>query len=604
MKIKFSELSIFIFIALSIGVYHLFFWDKYFGLQEGWGNTYAAIIQQGKIPYRDFYLFAQPLSVMLSLLLTDIFGNTIIALRIWGISERIVIAILLYLIYTRLVNKPIALLASLVSLIFYTGTTVDVIYDYVQTCLVFILFSTYLVLVAINSDHKKSALIFTAGILGGLAFLTKQTTGLITPFAILCFMMMHDIKQTKRLMNTCYYLLGFITPNVITYLILFHYNALHDYFNQVFFSSVGAKGGLFSIFFSAFIRTYKTYLIFLPFSLVILTLFIQQNQKIASQLQNKNKILFFLPIVVMTTAFALSYFVIITFNANDFVKHVFLSKMSLLFIINNLLILISAYLLFKLIMNSLTTSQWQWLLLMLVSASIIYAQGLSFTYSVYSLVLATGLFIILLYSLKTPANTLKNIVVSLGCVTLISGTLIQHCFWPYDWWGWKSTSVQLSTSETSLTPLAKIKMSAFEAKILTETTQIIQHNSKPSDSIFVFPHMPIFYLLSNRYPITWAPVDYFDVCSDACAKEDAARILQNPPKVMVIEDFPEPVWKFHEYLFRNGLRSGQRSIQDSINTLIQRYSYKKVASYPSTARGYTINVWVRPTSISQKFTYN
>src|ERR1700722_5586607 len=91
-----ETLLAFIIITVSILTYHAFFWNKYLGLQDGWGNVYAAYLEQGKIPYRDFYLFSQPYSILLSTFITHVFGNTIIALRAWGIGERIVITFLLY----------------------------------------------------------------------------------------------------------------------------------------------------------------------------------------------------------------------------------------------------------------------------------------------------------------------------------------------------------------------------------------------------------------------------------------------------------------------------------------------------------------------------
>ena len=46
-------------------------------------------------------------------------------------------------------------------------------------------------------------------------------------------------------------------------------------------------------------------------------------------------------------------------------------------------------------------------------------------------------------------------------------------------------------------------------------TQAIATNSGVGDSVFVFPNIPIFYLLADRYPPTYTVVQWFDFLSGA-----------------------------------------------------------------------------------------
>ena len=176
---------------------------------------------------------------------------------------------------------------------------------------------------------------------------------------------------------------------------------------------------------------------------------------------------------------------------------------------------------------------------------------------------------------------------------LICLSLLQHINYPYIWWGWASPAVRFSTAKSQLKALHGIYASPYTVKVVDEITALIQKNSSPLDTVYVFPHMPIFYWLANRYPATWALTDFFDVCPDVCAKEDAKRIKYHPPKVVVVQDFTREAWHAHEYVFRKGKLSGQRDIMQAIHQLIRQYAYKEVAVYPSTMPGFTIHVWVR-----------
>ena len=561
---------------------------------------YAALIEQGKVPYRDFYLFTQPLSLLVSTFISHFIGNSIILFRAWGILERILLTFLLYQIYKNISHRSLALIASIVSLIFYTGTTTDVIYDYVQTCLVFILLSAYLILNYINLTKIRNNLqkyIILSGLCSGFAFLTKQTLGLIVPSVIFFFLVCFEYARTNQqpFRIPFYYLSAFFLPSIITILVLYHLNALQEYWNQVFFFAAESKGGLVSVFFGSIPNILNKVMQVLSLAILIIVFLILTSKNTLKNIKlNKDyKISILSPIAIVSLALLIFYCVTFFFTAENFVRDIFLKKIIFLYVTYEALILISGYLITKLVTSSLNPFQWQWLFLSLISISIIYALSLSFSYTVASSALGAGLIIILLYSLETPLNKIKKIILDILCIMLISLTLIQHFFWPYDWWGWIAPSVQRATATTQLKPLSGLTMSPYTAKVFSEITAIIHDNTNSNDSIYVFPHMPIFYLLSNRFPNTWAITDYFDVCPDRCAEEDARRLQQSPPKIIIIETFPEVTWQFHELSFRHGKRSGQRKIIEALNKIIRIYAYSKVASYDSTTRAFNIEVWVK-----------
>ena len=608
-----------VFIALSVIVYHLFFWDRYIGIQEGWGNAYAALMQQGRVLYGDLYTFTQPLSILLSYILSQLFGNAILPFRVWGIFERVLMGILLYLIYKRLANRRVALIASVASVILYTGVTLDVIYDYVQTCLLFVLLSTYLISTYIarfsqglsDVPNRFARRYFIAsGICSGLAFITKQTIGTIAPLAMLIFLLIYGCAKYKRFSwrYAGYYLFGLLLPIFCMLVVLSYYHIVYDYFSQVFLSAVESKGGVAAILFGApsspnnkeFLESGREghrFIESLPVAVLLCGLYILQDCHFSKKANSQPVVearSSYLPWLMVSAAFIVGYIVSLCFTRQQLAMNYFLDRIIFLFVAFDWFILLAIYYLARLIIGGrLKDVQWQWLFLCMVSLGIMYAHALSYAYTVYAMILAWGMLVILLYSIVTPFNSLKDRMLHLMWTVLIGMALIQHCEWPYNWWGWSAPSVKEATVTVDLKPLAGIKMSLYSAYVFSDITRLIRSNSQPTDTIYVFPHMPIFYLLADRYPSTWSMVDYFDVCSDRCAKEDALRILKVPPKVMVIETFPADAWRFHEYAFRQGKLSGQRTIINSIDKLINRYAYKKVAFYPSTVDNFTIDVWVR-----------
>ena len=73
-------------------------------ITEGWFSAYAQLVLQGKVIYRDFYLYLTPLYVWIIALFTFIFGNSIFALHIFGIVMEL-IHLQFWVIYTSHIWK-------------------------------------------------------------------------------------------------------------------------------------------------------------------------------------------------------------------------------------------------------------------------------------------------------------------------------------------------------------------------------------------------------------------------------------------------------------------------------------------------------------------
>src|SRR5262249_38879694 len=83
--------------ALMVSLVYLFFvafwWNKYFSPVSGWFEYPGQLMGQGKIPYRDFYVFIPPLHLFETWVIQQLFGNAFWIERIPGILQRLAISL-------------------------------------------------------------------------------------------------------------------------------------------------------------------------------------------------------------------------------------------------------------------------------------------------------------------------------------------------------------------------------------------------------------------------------------------------------------------------------------------------------------------------------
>jgi hypothetical protein len=120
----------------------------------------------------------------------------------------------------------------------------------------------------------------------------------------------------------------------------------------------------------------------------------------------------------------------------------------------------------------------------------------------------------------------------------------------------------------------------------------IQQRTNPSDPIYVFPHMPIFNLISGRPPFANAVESWYDFMSDKQADKVADQLLLSPPKIIVFASLPDEVADAHEKYFRSNNALGQRRILKAIGELLERKIVKAVLNIPAL-NGVEIIVYAR-----------
>ena len=108
--------------------------------------------------------------------------------------------------------------------------------------------------------------------------------------------------------------------------------------------------------------------------------------------------------------------------------------------------------------------------------------------------------------------------------------------------------------------------------------------------------MALFYALTDRKWPTQTASHNTDVVNDAFAKEEAVRLLQNPPKVIIYLPETEQQSRVEELVWRHGHHMGQRDIAAAVETLAKNYRLAGV--YPTNPKNQDVYVYVRPDSLT------
>lgn len=148
---------------------------------------------------------------------------------------------------------------------------------------------------------------------------------------------------------------------------------------------------------------------------------------------------------------------------------------------------------------------------------------------------------------------------------LISAIVIcgaQKAVCSYSWWGWEEDPVWSTREVPDSSFLRGFELSTDDANMYNEITKVIEKNADSNTRILGFPHCIVFNILTGHVnEEQFAPVLFYDVCSDEVASLEAKEFEADPPEIVVWCDIPDCL-SAHEMIFRNGGRLGQRDIQD------------------------------------------
>lgn len=588
---------------LVILIYNMIFFNKYLPLTEGWFSTYAWMLNHGQFPYKDFYFILPPFYLVLMSVFTTIFGYSILYLRIFGI---LVILLMTYFLYKNLkiiFGTAIGSFVAIIGIIYYQSGSTHIAYDFLHFLTLFSLIQSYFLLKYINTLNSKTNVtlkwVFWGGLFAGLAFLTKQSNGMmITAFSFAGLSLLSLSKGVKEAFKTSLsYISGFAVPVLLTVLWLFANSSFSQFINQVFLGGASAKGGMSAIFFAWIIRDVLTnnFIIRLIEVSWVFLIFGYWLYFFRTKKKNKNENRFFL--------FVSSLMLLLPVLLPLFINKASINKLSTLgqkgffpggsindivvsgFSISIIAILTSAglFILKKPFNKSI-------FLLSFVSLGFIYGTGTSAGISEAGAFFGFCLFVGLMLYYRSILDLGKFFIV-LFCISL--GFILVESKYdrPYYWWNVTNSDIRTKLQTTDkISILHGMYTSPANIRLIEEVSAEIRAGSKPRDPVFTFTNIPIFYLITDRKPPGKSIVQWFDFLPDDLAMKEAEMIRKKPPKVIVYLDLGESVWETLEAGFRDGKPSGQRKVKEAIMDTVKSEKMRVSKKY-KLPNDVTLTIW-------------
>lgn len=607
-------------LILVVFSYTTISFNKYLPFQEGWFQYYHMLMNEGKFPYRDFFIPIQPIFILLTDLITTLFGTSFIVLRWYGVIERVFLVVLVYIYLRKQFNDIEVFFFTLIGFFLYGSFNVDLPYSYYQTTLLFGFVGMFFLCNGIIFKNRILLNLYFSGFWTTVTFFTKQSSGLMLLLISVCIVILQGLRaETKYglLKRLCAYFLGLLTVSTPILAWLHSNNALNNYYDQVY-KSTTSKGSLAAILFGFIPRMFEhiNIVTLLIVSLCLLLPLLSYNS-LCTRIQRNNNYFLKYKFGLYTIIFilALTYPLISnkTINRILFVNSKLTRIILIVTFISVFITLVTSFL--KWLQNYDNERNNFVLLTGLFCFGWMYGHGMSGVLEVHSLLPAFPFIMLLVFRLPHAScvplspekserpysvgkvrwlpyekvsqvierkglqlyNILKLFVMGtlLALVIIIASTRYAT---PYYWWGWGEPSIKTANLTSNIPALHKIKLSPESYAFYSEAYEKIIRNTGPHDEVFFFPHISALNVMTNRTHKSFAPITYFDVCSDKYAEMAANYLEKSPPKMIIYMDFPEEAWKIHETIFRGGKLSGQRKIQSIITNFKRVNRYEVIYS--------------------------
>lgn len=575
-------------VVLVLSFYNYLFAFSFLPITEGWFSAYAHLIINGKMPYRDFYLYLTPFYPTFLAGFIALFGDSFFGLRLLGVFIILGISILLYLILCKEFKPVPSMIASIVGVVYYQSGVAHIPYDFTQVLTLFSMLSLWMLfksiekkeVLKIKSQESKFCIDFYmlfAGLFASFAFMTKQSNGafVLVGTGIACFYI--SVQYLKKIESVLSFSLGVLIPILIFGFWLLINNSLVFFWEQIFTSAIQAKGNINHILFAwikglmspVLLVQAKTIFKYL-FQLFICSLLIKtflSLYKFKFQLKHSLQISLTITIIslillIIKASFdeSLSHHLdIVNFGLqiNNYIIPAALTSAGIALF----LIILSNYInSFRKIISIYTAT------IFIICLSWIFGNGTSAGLSEISIFVISAYTIAWLMSQSylKYAGIIAALFISFSLILTFTSRKFDT---PYAWWGITEPTVR-SANFTSELPIAKrLNLSKTSAAIYNNLFKELKL-VKEEEKIFAFPHIPIIYLISNKYPDSKVLVSWFDFLPDTEAIIEADRIIKNPPTIIAELIMPDSTWASHEKLFRDSRPLGQREIKGAINYLM------------------------------------
>jgi hypothetical protein len=579
-------------------------WNRYLGItNEGWYQFFGKQILQGRVPYRDFYMFVPPGQLFRMGVLTSIFGDRVVVPELFGFAGAMVMALTLYVWMVRLFPVFWVTLATVCTTAIYLRSSGEPLSGLQLNCNLLPLLALAAASFALDSNAGSGTL-FLTGLFAGIAFVTKQTAGVaIFSLGIIVPTLIAARSHARAgLRAATFFAIGWAIPVCLTCFWLLRNGAFDNFVDDVYVHGPSSKGSLSSLLArQAHAILGNKYQQLSVFVAVVVVLFAGLLLRFIDRAADGGD----RPLSKQRKIFAVCGFGVVAIALTIYAQHwpgpmqLRLHRLDFFFTavpcyvgeLGSLALLI--FYASQLVRRRLTAYEEQ--LLLAAWTSFVCAYLFSFSWPTGKMILPPAFpFVVAFIFSRLPSGKFTSlakgaaVVLAFVCVAVMAGSKMRE---PYFWADWQEGDALRATVALDFPELRGIRVTPETASFLRRIVSDIQEHSRPVDPIAEFPTMPILYTLAHRTPMTFAYIHYIDVTPDYIYRQDISRLEQTPPAVIVFIGRSESEIKEGEINFRNGRRSGERNLWESLQALACNYQVVDVLHTPNANQ--RVEVWAR-----------
>jgi hypothetical protein len=564
----------------------LFSWNyNYLPLTEGWFALAGKFINQGYLPYIDFYAYLTPFYYWYSYFIVSLSENILFTSRILGQINLNILFFLTYKVLNINFPKSQSIISALFALIFYLSINAIISYDFIHIANIFALLSFYI----ISQKKSKLSLIF-GGFFAAMCFLTKQSNGAVI-FLTLSFIFIFKFWDNKELF--IYPILGSLIATIINFFPFLNIDGLNAVYQNIVINAGSAKGGILHSLTtlvpprSDFYSFDKLGIFFMKILLPLVVL-LKFHKLFERRIENififkinefnilsKNLLAFFLMLSV-------AVILIFTFKIND-IK--ILSEISGWFW--NKAYLWSGYcpIFFLLFLKNKVFDKNLGIFLL----GLTFAAATSAGLTPVSIFLHVGFLICILLSFKS----FYNISTILGFIIIFSvstTSVLDKREKIYHWWGINSYKGSLESH--SIPAIKNIKTNGLSEE-LEIINKKIQNCTISPKNLIAFPHGALLNLTTNINPPTRTISYWFDFLSNKDATIEFHKLGKIDLDIIGIINVKDEAWDVHKMLFRPKEKYlAQEKIAKYLNYLVENENYSLLHSF--YVDDIQVNLYSRP----------
>ena len=595
-------------VAGILFTYMLTCFNKTFPISEGWYSWFAYDINvNGKIPYRDFEILFPPLYTYLIAFITKIFGYELIVLRVVGLIIFILIGIVFYLIYQEIFSDYTSVVAAVVSAFFLQSEVAQIFYDYIRFMDLFVLVSILFFvkyIKNIDNEKKNKRYIILSSFFASLASLVKQSSGvmfLAYCLFVMIILMIFATKKERSMKSIFLYIVTMCIPYIILMIYLIRYNIVSKYFDLTITMASSAKGGsdsgILGLLFGWIVRSKDEFINGSFYAIIFISITLYCVYAIKRRKEKYDTLIFNLIFTaIIVSGILICYFSngISKYFNETFRRNIMYSLILTVAVLFFAGVVYIAFLILRKDKTEYMLKDEITLVYLLGSAFVVaYAVGTSGGVAESQYALSLGIIISFVIECMVVERSVITYVITLvsSCALILSSVSVKYIT-TYSWWGLNTFEIQENKCNINVPKLKGIRVAENYKRMYEDVYNIVKDNTDDEDSIFAFPHCPIFYVLTGKNCPTYSAVQWFDVSSKKAIDISIEQLIDCAPKIIIDCNIPEFVIQSHENLFNGNQKSGLREMKEELNKLEYSQMYELKGEYILSG-DYVIRIYVR-----------